>query len=118
MELRVLSECVWVGLSFSRHGLHQDEEPTVGKPLLAPDVLAGTTWQLRCIECGFEEGEIQPCRMPVAVRGGVSGMNLAQCIFYSSRLSRAATDTYGKNSTEKKHHREKLCLEALTLRTD
>lgn len=81
----------------------------MGKPLLSPDVLAGNTWQLRCIECVVEEGEIQPCCMPAAVGGDISEINLAQCIFDSSTFFRAATDTYGKKgksyekSTEKSY---------------
>lgn len=81
-----------VGLQFDVPGLHQDE-PAMGKPLAAPDVPAGTAQQLRHIKHSVGEGEIQPRCMPAAVRGDTSEMNLAQCIIYSSRQSRAATDT-------------------------
>lgn len=102
VERHGLSKRMWTGLQFSRPGLHRDEEPAVGKPLPAPDVLAGTARQLWCIKCSVGEGEIQPCCTPAVVRGDTSGMNLAQSIFYSSRCSRAATDTYGKKANTMK----------------
>lgn len=46
----------------------------------------------------LRRGKIQPCCMPAVVRGDTSETNLAQCIFYSSRCSRAATDIHGKKA--------------------
>jgi len=45
--------------------------------------------------------------MPAAVRADTSEVNLTQHFFYSSRLSRAATDTYGKRENTMKTHQTK-----------
>lgn len=102
MELCGLSKGLWMGLQFGEPGLHRDKEPAVGKPPPAPDMPSGTTRQLWHIKRSVGEGEIQPCCVPAAVRGDTSEMNLAQCIFCSSRRSRAATDTYRKKANTMK----------------